>query len=120
VQPFPNTPVVTTTTKDIEALGFQYEVQPAAKGTFAPAPPVAAWSDAELLRPLAPEVAVPWNPYSYPSVGREPGLFVGPTIPAGSPTGQSSHRKRQLGRVVSSGTSSSTPGTIPAPTVAGS
>ncbi len=117
-QPMPDAklPPAGFVTKDISALGFQYEVHPQTGRPGAINP--AGWFDrGQLIRGWSVARRLPWTPWSYPSVGREPGMFIPPDTPAtpavqGQGTQHSGHRKASMGRTVSAGTDTSAPGAV--------
>jgi hypothetical protein len=110
VNPFPSAPGPQVVTKDPQVQGFQYEVAPYS-GRAVSTQPAGSFDRGRLIRGWTPTRRLPWTPYSYPSVGREPQMFIPPDVPA-SPAvqGQGAHvgyRKAQLGRFA--------PGTSTAP-----
>lgn len=104
-------------TKDISALGFQYDVMPSTGRPVSVNP--TAWFDrGRIIRQWEPARMLPWNPQSYPSVGREPGMFLPPDLPAtpavqGQGAFNRAGRKSTLGgRTVAAGTATSAPGAV--------
>lgn len=114
MQPFPQTLAPRIVTRDVNALGLQYTVRPQIGAT--PVYPADYFNRGELIRGWTVTRRLPWTPQSYPNVGREPGMFLPPDVPAipANANAPVTHRKSQLGRVVSSGTPSSAPGAVTA------
>lgn len=116
MQPFPTKPSVVIVGRDIEGVGPAYNVNP--WQNFGPVSQMtSAWYDSgQLIRGGTVTRRLPWTPYSYPSVGREPGMFLPPDLPAipavPGDKGAQSYRKRSLGRTVSAGTPTNAPGLI--------
>lgn len=83
-------------------LGWSYSIDPY-MGQAVSVIPGAGWDQGALYRGWTPERILPWTPYSYPGVGREPGAALPPTepaIPSGAGPAQVPHpstRKRALG-----------------------
>ncbi len=89
-------------TRDLSAEGFQYEVNPYTGQTMSVVPQ-GRWNRGVLYHGYFVARHVPWTPYSYPSVGREPGLFLPPDVPAtpavqGQGEQHKGHAKSLLGR----------------------
>ncbi len=116
MQPFPTAPSPVIVGRDLEGVGPAYNVNP--WQNFGPVSmmPGAWYNSGNLIRAYTVTRRLPWTPYSYPSVGREPGMFLPPDIPAipadTHDRGAQSYRKRSLGRTVAAGTPSSAPGAV--------
>lgn len=112
-QPFPGGGMGQVVTKDAEALGPQYNVNPWQGMTQVASLPSGWYDPGMIIRPTAVAVRLPWTPQSYPAVGREPAQFPPPDVPATPAVqgqGARSWRKAQLGRTVASGSPTSAPG----------
>lgn len=82
-------------------LGWSYTVDPWTGRAFTPVSS-AMFDRGVLVRGWEPARQLPWNPQSYPGVGREPGQFPYGGLPADVPAVPAvprHTRKAQLGRL---------------------
>ena len=112
MNPFPQNPAPPVVTRDVSVIGLAYQIRPQIGAT--PVQPLDAAAAGQLVRGSSVARQLPWNPYSYPGVGREPGMFLPPDVPAIPAVSPRGGRKGQMGRppTVSAGTPSSVAGVV--------